>query len=75
MYEINRAKINSPAQNNGEIMSLEHPSCQEEENYIRQNYSQQASWCGRCDEEDEEAPEEIMLSRGLNRTTGEGMPF
>lgn len=44
-------------------MSLEHPSCQEEEDYIRQNYSEQASWCSpedNRDEESEEAPEELF---------------
>ena len=36
-------------------MSLEHPSCQEEEDYIRENYSEQASWCCGELEEQEEA--------------------
>lgn len=40
-------------------MSLEHPSCQEEEDYIRENYSEQASWCsGQPEETSEIAPEE-----------------
>ena len=26
-------------------MGLENQSCQEEEDYIRENYSEQASWC------------------------------
>ena len=40
------------------IMSLEHPSCQEEEDYIRENYSEQASWCDGEPEELEEASEQ-----------------
>jgi hypothetical protein len=49
-------------------MSLERPSCQEEEDYIRQNYSNQAPWLngsggGGEDESDDDggiyhAPEE-----------------
>ena len=49
---------NRREKNKGEFMSLENPCCQEEEDYIRQNYSEQASWCcGQTEEENESAEE------------------